>query len=78
MRAMISTYAKAVCAVAVLAGVGLAGVGLSVSDQWPMFRGDVGLAGIAEGKLGAELELLWTYAAGGAITSSPAGHTAMQ
>jgi outer membrane protein assembly factor BamB len=38
---------------------------------WPIFRGDPGLTGVAQGSLPASPELLWTYEAGGAITSSP-------
>ena len=39
--------------------------------SWPIFRGDVGLTGVAEGVLPDELTLRWTYTADGAITSSP-------
>ncbi len=39
--------------------------------DWPIFRGDPALSGVAAGTLPDALELLWTYAAGGAITSSP-------
>ncbi|MEZ6016291.1 MAG: PQQ-binding-like beta-propeller repeat protein [Planctomycetota bacterium] len=38
---------------------------------WPIFRGDAGLSGVAATTLDAEIELHWTYAAGGPITSSP-------
>lgn len=40
--------------------------------DWPSFRGDPGLTGVAQGSLPADLALLWTFDAGGAITSSPA------
>lgn len=39
--------------------------------DWPIFRGSRGLEGVAEGTLADELELLWTFEAGGAIVSSP-------
>jgi len=42
------------------------------APAWPIFRGDPGLRGVAEGRLPAAPELLWTFEAGGAITSSPA------
>ena len=42
------------------------------SDDWPLFRRDVGLAGVAAGELPDELDVAWTFQAGGAITSSPA------
>lgn len=38
---------------------------------WPIFRGDAGLSGVAATELPRELELHWTYEAGGPITSSP-------
>ena len=38
---------------------------------WAIFRGDSGLGGVAAGTLPSEPALLWTYEAGGAITSSP-------
>ncbi|MEM1450679.1 MAG: PQQ-binding-like beta-propeller repeat protein [Planctomycetota bacterium] len=38
---------------------------------WPLFRGDPSLSGIADTTLPADLDLAWTYEAGGAITSSP-------
>ncbi|MEM6675484.1 MAG: PQQ-binding-like beta-propeller repeat protein [Planctomycetota bacterium] len=39
--------------------------------EWPLFRGDAGLSGVSATTVPDELELLWTYEAGGAITSSP-------
>jgi outer membrane protein assembly factor BamB len=40
-------------------------------SAWPIFRGDAGLSGVAATELPRELELHWTYEAGGPITSSP-------
>ena len=40
-------------------------------EEWPLFRGDSHLSGIASSALPADLELSWTYDAGKAITSSP-------
>lgn len=42
-----------------------------VAADWPLFRGDPGLTGIAAPGLSADPELLWTFTAEGAITSSP-------
>ncbi len=39
--------------------------------EWPLFRGEPSLRGVAPGTVPAQLELLWTYESGGAITSSP-------
>ena len=39
--------------------------------SWPIFRGDAALSGVAAGRLPEQPELLWTFEAGGAITSSP-------
>lgn len=44
----------------------------AVTDgDWPIFRGDSELSGVAKGELAEELDLLWTFSAEGAITSSP-------
>ena len=40
-------------------------------DRWTSFRGDAGLSGVSATTLPEVPELLWTAAAGGAITSSP-------
>jgi outer membrane protein assembly factor BamB len=40
-------------------------------SAWPIFRGDAGLSGVSATELPRELELHWTYEAGGPITSSP-------
>ena len=47
--------------------------GVSVSDtpEWPIYRGDPGLSGIAGCELASELELLWTYDCGKPVVSSP-------
>ncbi len=50
----------------------LAHAGSEASEgDWPIFRGDPNLSGIAATTLPDDLDLLWTYEAGGAITSSP-------
>lgn len=41
------------------------------TTEWPIFRGTPGLGGVASGSLPAAPELLWTFEAEGAITSSP-------
>jgi outer membrane protein assembly factor BamB len=40
-------------------------------DDWPMFRGQPSLTGIAAGKLSAKLELKWSYKTGAEVKSSP-------
>ena len=56
----------------VVASALLAHAGSEASDgDWPIFRGDPSLSGIAATTLPVDLDLLWTYEAGGAITSSP-------
>ena len=42
------------------------------SAEWPSFRGDAGLTGVAEGEALGHLELAWTYDAGGMISGAPA------
>ena len=41
------------------------------AEDWPIYRADRGLSGIAQTTLEESLELLWTVEAEGAITSSP-------
>jgi len=57
-------------ALAAVLAAGLASAQPS-EDSWSIFRGDPALTGRATGSLPAELELLWTFEAGGAVTSSP-------
>jgi outer membrane protein assembly factor BamB len=45
--------------------------GAGGAADWPMFRGDAAQTGVAAGSLAAELTLIWSFEAGGAITSSP-------
>ena len=45
--------------------------GTESGEDWPIFRGDSNLSGVASTTLPESLDLLWTYEAGGAITSSP-------
>ena len=52
-------------------GLVLALVAAPVLAQWPLYRGNPGLQGVAKGKLTVKPELLWTYETGGAITASP-------
>ena len=42
------------------------------ADEWPQFRGNPQLTGVAAGTLPASLKLLWTYEAGESIESSAA------
>src|SRR5437762_1872708 len=45
---------------------------LPAADEWPQFRGNPQLTGVAAGAVPADLKLLWTYEAGDAIESSAA------
>jgi outer membrane protein assembly factor BamB len=45
---------------------------LSAADEWPQFRGNPQLTGVATGSVPANLKLLWTYDAGESIESSAA------
>src|SRR5438552_8071895 len=49
----------------------LAGL-LSAADEWPQFRGNPQLTGVASTTVPATLSLLWTYEAGDSIESSAA------
>jgi outer membrane protein assembly factor BamB len=40
--------------------------------DWPMFRGNPSLTGVASGKLADKLALLWTFKTGAPVKSSPA------
>ena len=40
-------------------------------SEWRMYRGDAAQTGVAAGSLGDEFEVLWSYKAEGAVTSSP-------
>ena len=42
------------------------------ADEWPQFRGNPQLTGVAAGPVPAVLKLLWTYDAGESIESSAA------
>jgi outer membrane protein assembly factor BamB len=55
----------------VLAAILLAGC-LHAADEWPQFRGNPQLTGVATGAVPATLKLLWTYEAGDGIQSSAA------
>ena len=44
----------------------------AAADDWPQFRGNPQLTGVAAGPVPATLKLLWTYDAGEAIESSAA------
>ncbi|MBT7700483.1 MAG: PQQ-like beta-propeller repeat protein [Verrucomicrobia bacterium] len=39
--------------------------------DWPVFRGDAGLTGVAEGALPLPLKLLWRFETGGDVRSTP-------
>ena len=41
------------------------------TGEWPFYRGDPGLTGVASGALGDSPELAWSYETRGAVTSSP-------
>jgi outer membrane protein assembly factor BamB len=43
----------------------------AAATDWPIFRGDPALTGVASGSLSNRLELAWSFATGEAITSSP-------
>src|SRR5216684_5731477 len=45
---------------------------LGAADEWPQFRGNPQLTGVADTTIGATLGLLWTYEAGDGIESSAA------
>ena len=45
---------------------------LAPAADWPMFRGNPALTGVAPGSLGTNLALLWTYKADKPVRSSPA------
>src|SRR3954463_11964104 len=45
---------------------------LAASDEWPQFRGNLQLTGVATGSLPPNLSLLWTYEGGESIESSAA------
>ena len=42
------------------------------ADEWPQFRGNPQLTGVASGPVPATLKLIWTYDAGESIESSAA------
>jgi len=48
-----------------------AGLSLFGGDEWPSFRGDPALNGVAESTLPAQPVLRWSFQAGKAIVSSP-------
>jgi outer membrane protein assembly factor BamB len=43
----------------------------NLPGDWPIYRGNPGLHGVAAGTLGDRLELAWSFETGGAIISSP-------
>jgi len=49
----------------------LPAVNQEVSGEWPIYRGDPSLTGVASGRLGSQPELAWTFRTDGSITSSP-------
>ena len=40
-------------------------------DDWPIFRGNPAMTGVARGRMADELELAWTFTTGREITASP-------
>src|SRR5215472_10631256 len=59
------------CAPLLLVVFLLAGV-LRAGDDWPQFRGNPQLTGVASSTVPTSLKLLWTYDAGDTVESSPA------
>ena len=57
----IAGYAVRLLVVFLLAGV------LSAADEWPQFRGNPQLTGVASSTVASSLKLLWTYEAGESI-----------
>src|SRR6185369_17275343 len=52
--------------------IGLLPLLLAAADEWPQFRGNPQLTGVAAGTVPANLKLLWTYEAGESNESSAA------
>lgn len=52
-------------------GAAAAVPGAPETPHWPFFRGDPALTGVASCTLPDEIGLVWSFAAGGAVTSSP-------
>jgi outer membrane protein assembly factor BamB len=48
-----------------------AGVATIRTGDWPIYRGDRAMTGVAQGHLADRLELAWRYGTGGPIESSP-------
>src|SRR5437762_9214914 len=48
-----------------------AGKAASSGANWPMFRGNPALTGVATGTLPDKLSLLWSFKTGGPVKSSP-------
>jgi outer membrane protein assembly factor BamB len=57
--------------VRVMMVVACCGVGLCLAADWPVFRGDAGLAGVAEGELTLPLKLLWRFETGNDVRATP-------
>src|SRR6266581_2781368 len=49
-----------------------AGKAASIGANWPMFRGNPALTGVASGSLPDKLSLLWSFKTGGPVKSSAA------
>src|SRR5438876_3336154 len=47
-----------------------AGKAASIGANWPMFRGNPALTGVASGSLPDKLSLLWSFQTGGPVKSS--------
>jgi len=54
-----------------IAVVAVGVVALVHAADWPVFRGDAGLTGVAEGELALPLKLLWRVETGGDVRSTP-------
>src|SRR5277367_5811641 len=55
-----------------VAGLLFSAFGLRAADDWPQFRGNPGLTGVATSAVPKTLKLLWTFDAGDSIESSAA------
>jgi len=72
MLAVVTTIVVS-CRAGAEGGPGKAGqrkAGAAAQADWPMFRGNSGMLGVAAGKLPNELKLRWKFKTGGAVTSS--------
>ena len=75
MKSLSATHAflAAITTIFVTACAGSASEGRqAVGANWPMFRGNPALTGVASGALPDKLSLLWSFKTGGPVKSSAA------